>query len=100
MNYIADAHGFRASIQSNEPGVAPKDSAGVTYNKPLVAQVVAAPAYAAPAYPAALAYDPIDYAQAEYPSSYVDPLALNPAFAPYYAHGLALPYGNFGVRRR
>lgn len=96
MNYIADAHGFRASITSNEPGVAPKDSAGVSYtNSLLTAPVIAAPAYA-PQY----SYDPIDYSPADYSSSYVDSLSYNPAFAPYYAHGLALPYGNFGVRRR
>lgn len=33
VNYIADADGFRASIQTNEPGVEPKDSADVTVNK-------------------------------------------------------------------
>lgn len=33
VNYIADAAGFRASIQTNEPGVEPKDPADTLINK-------------------------------------------------------------------
>lgn len=33
VNYVADAHGFRANIQTNEPGVEPKDPAAVLINK-------------------------------------------------------------------
>jgi len=43
VNYVADAGGFRANIQSNEPGVEPKDPASVLINK---AAAIVAPAYA------------------------------------------------------
>lgn len=33
VNYVADAAGFRANIQTNEPGVEPKDPASVLINK-------------------------------------------------------------------
>ena len=33
VNYVADAAGFRASIQTNEPGVEPKDPAATLINK-------------------------------------------------------------------
>jgi hypothetical protein len=48
VNYVADGLGFRANIQTNEPGVEPKDPAAVLINKaaPVVA---AAPVLAAPA---------------------------------------------------
>jgi hypothetical protein len=69
VNYVADAGGFRANIQTNEPGVEPKDPAAVLINKaaaivaaaPVAAPVVAH-AYAAPAiahsYAAPIAYAP------------------------------------------
>jgi len=44
VNYVADAGGFRANIQTNEPGVEPKDPASVLINK---AQAIVAPAIAA-----------------------------------------------------
>jgi len=44
VNYVADAAGFRANIQTNEPGVEPKDPAAVLINK---AQAIVAPAVAA-----------------------------------------------------
>jgi hypothetical protein len=44
VNYVADAAGFRANIQTNEPGVEPKDPAAVLINK---AAAIVAPAYAA-----------------------------------------------------
>jgi len=52
VNYVADALGFRANIQTNEPGVEPKDPAATLINKPgLVAPIVeAAPVIAAPAH--------------------------------------------------
>ncbi|GFT07627.1 cuticle protein 14 isoform b [Nephila pilipes] len=34
VNYVADAAGFRASVKTNEPGVAPSDPASTTINKP------------------------------------------------------------------
>lgn len=33
VNYVADAAGFRANIQTNEPGVEPKDPAATLINK-------------------------------------------------------------------
>lgn len=33
VSYVADAAGFRANIQTNEPGVEPKDPASVLINK-------------------------------------------------------------------
>ncbi|XP_064476154.1 cuticle protein 19.8-like [Ornithodoros turicata] len=40
VNYVADENGFRADVQTNEPGVEPKDPAHVTINKtPSVAPV-------------------------------------------------------------
>lgn len=52
VNYIADDGGFRAAINTNEPGVEPKDPAAVTINKPvIVAAAPVAPVYAAPAAP-------------------------------------------------
>ena len=33
VNYVADAGGYRANIQTNEPGVEPKDPAAVLINK-------------------------------------------------------------------
>lgn len=52
VNYVADAAGFRANIQTNEPGVEPKDPAATLINK---AAVVAAPAPVAVAAPAPVA---------------------------------------------
>ncbi|XP_054721770.1 cuticle protein 14-like [Uloborus diversus] len=45
VNYVADAGGFRADVKSNEPGVAPKDSASTTVSKPLFYSPPASPAY-------------------------------------------------------
>lgn len=45
VNYIADDAGFRAAINTNEPGVEPKDPAAVTINKPAIVQ---APIYTEP----------------------------------------------------
>lgn len=33
VHYVADASGFRATVQTNEPGVEPKDPADVAINK-------------------------------------------------------------------
>lgn len=32
VNYVADDDGFRAQVDSNEPGLKSGESAGVTYN--------------------------------------------------------------------
>lgn len=65
VNYVADALGYRANIQTNEPGVEPKDPASTLINKGVVAAApvlaaptIAAPAFAAPAYTAAYAAAP------------------------------------------
>lgn len=36
VNYVADAAGFRAAIQTNEPGVEPKNPAATSINAPAV----------------------------------------------------------------
>ncbi|EEC01924.1 cuticle protein, putative [Ixodes scapularis] len=54
VDYVADGHGFRASVKTNEPGTAASHPAGAVYQTPVVAKaVVAAPAYHAPAVVAA-----------------------------------------------
>lgn len=50
VNYVADANGYRATVQTNEPGTEPRDTAGVAINKGPLA--VAAPAPIAVAAPA------------------------------------------------
>ncbi|XP_064454833.1 cuticle protein 10.9-like [Ornithodoros turicata] len=53
VNYIADAHGFRATIDTNEPGTKAGASADAVYNaKPVVTGPVvkAAAAFVAPTY--------------------------------------------------
>jgi hypothetical protein len=49
VNYVADAAGFRANVQSNEPGVEAKDPANVLINKAQAIVAAAAPAVVAPA---------------------------------------------------
>lgn len=44
VTYVADHDGFRANIQTNEPGVEPKDPADVLINKSAAVVAVAAPA--------------------------------------------------------
>lgn len=72
VNYVADANGFRANIQTNEPGVEPKDPAATLINK--AAAVVAAPAPVAVAAPA-----PVAVAA---PAPLAAPLAPAPLAAP------------------
>ncbi|XP_022647425.1 calphotin-like isoform X2 [Varroa destructor] len=43
VNYVADEHGFRASVETNEPGVAPEDPAATAINKAPVAIPYPAP---------------------------------------------------------
>ncbi|XP_076371774.1 cuticle protein 14-like [Tachypleus tridentatus] len=88
VNYVADAAGFRTNIQSNEPGVEPKDPANTSINKAVVAPITYAAA--APA---------LTYAAAPAPAHVAHPTAYN------YVHGLgyygrahlgAAPYYNYG----
>lgn len=37
VNYVADANGYRATVQTNEPGTESRDTAGVAVNKAAVA---------------------------------------------------------------
>ncbi|OQR76032.1 hypothetical protein BIW11_08033 [Tropilaelaps mercedesae] len=86
VNYVADGAGFRAAINTNEPGTAPSLPAASTYNAAPVhkvtAPVVAAASYAAPvvaAAPAAAAYSaPVAH-------------AVTPAVAAYAAPAVAAP---------
>ncbi|KAK8782876.1 cuticle protein 10.9-like [Amblyomma americanum] len=61
VNYVADAAGFRATVQTNEPGTAPGETGGAVYDAKPVAVVdkhhhvkaaaaFLTPTYAAPAY--------------------------------------------------
>ncbi|KAH9371579.1 hypothetical protein HPB48_022975 [Haemaphysalis longicornis] len=48
VNYVADANGFRATIDTNEPGTAPGHTADAEYNAKPVAAKAAAKAASAP----------------------------------------------------
>jgi len=74
VNYVADAAGFRANIQTNEPGVEPKDPAAVLINK--AAAIVAAPV-AAPLAAPVVAHS--------YAGPIAAPLAAPVAYAPHVA---------------
>ncbi|CAN7996590.1 unnamed protein product, partial [Ixodes hexagonus] len=41
VSYVADGHGFRAVVHTNEPGTAASRPAAVAYNTPVVAKVAA-----------------------------------------------------------
>ncbi|XP_054721803.1 cuticle protein 14-like [Uloborus diversus] len=74
VNYVADAAGFRADIQTNEPGVEPKDPAHTAINK---AGLLVAPAH----------HHAVAYAAPVAP--YVAPVA------PYAVHHLAAPHHGY-----
>lgn len=48
VDYVADDFGFRAAIQTNEPGTVPSNTAAASYNPPLVAAPVVAGEFAVP----------------------------------------------------
>ncbi|KAK8782883.1 uncharacterized protein LOC144123506 isoform X2 [Amblyomma americanum] len=95
VQYVADAAGFRAAIDTNEPGTAHGQTAGALYNAaPLQAAPVAAPApykaavpvapapyaaYAKPAVPAAVYAAPAKYA-APVVAAPARPLAYGPKY--------------------
>lgn len=99
VNYVADrVHGFRAQIQTNEPGVEPKDPAAVAINKPLVAAAVpTAPVVAAPApvAPAAPLYAPAPVAFPAAPAAVVAEAPAVPLAHSYQSvvssHAIAAP---------
>jgi len=94
VNYVADALGFRANIQTNEPGVEPKDPASTLINKGVVA---AAPVVAAAA-PVAVAAAPAARLVAPAAQYVHSPYAVPQAVAsPYYASAAyATPFAPFG----
>ena len=60
MNYIADGHGFRATIQTNEPGTISSHPAATLINTPSIQAVPAAKLLTSAAY-APPFYRPNDY---------------------------------------
>lgn len=91
VNYVADANGYRASVQTNEPGTESRDTAGVAVNK--AAALVAPVAVAAPLVGPAPLPVPIAAAPAPVP---VAPVAVAAApaplpAAPVFAHPAPLP---------
>ncbi|XP_054717404.1 cuticle protein 16.8-like [Uloborus diversus] len=72
VDYVADHHGFRASVKTNEPGTANQNPAavGVHSAAPVHAH---APAYAAPAHYAA----PVHYAPAHHGPHYAPSHAVH-----------------------
>lgn len=105
VNYVADANGYRASVQTNEPGTESRDTAGVAVNKaasiapapvalaaplvgpaPLPVPIAAAPAPVA----VAAAPAPLPFAAAPAPVALAAPVAA-PVFAPHVAAPLPLP---------
>ncbi|XP_015926493.1 cuticle protein 14-like [Parasteatoda tepidariorum] len=74
VNYVADSAGFRADIKSNEPGVAPKDPASTTINKPAV--------YASTVYHNPIA--PVAQYPVVFQSPYVAPVSSYYKGSPYY----------------
>ncbi|XP_027199306.2 uncharacterized protein LOC113793464 [Dermatophagoides pteronyssinus] len=105
VNYVADAHGFRASVQTNEPGTDPKQDpaatsltgshAGVVAGPALAAApLLAAPVHAAPMYAAPVAHGlPIasSYSVSTQHASLAAPLAAPLAGYGYAKAGYGLP---------
>lgn len=107
VNYVADGLGFRANIQTNEPGVEPKDPAATLINKAAVAvapAVAPAPLIAAPAIAAPVAHAaplvapahahyaaPIAHAHAHAaPIVHAGPAAIS-SYSVATSHGIAAP---------
>ncbi|RWS06538.1 Cuticle protein 14-like isoform b, partial [Dinothrombium tinctorium] len=85
VNYVADHFGFRADIQTNEPGVEPKDPAATSINK-APAKILAAPALAAPIHAAPAFAEPIHAAPALAAPIHAAPALAAPIHAePAYA---------------
>ncbi|KAH6938961.1 hypothetical protein HPB50_015322 [Hyalomma asiaticum] len=100
VQYVADAGGFRAAIDTNEPGTAQGQTAGALYNAaPLQAAPVAAPArvvapapYKPAAVPVAASYAAYAVKPAPAPAAvYASPKYA--AAAPAYAPAGAVAYG-------
>lgn len=85
VNYVADAAGFRADIQTNEPGVEPKDPANTAINKAVIAPAVHYAAAPALHYTASAVH-------------YAAPAAIVPAIHPIsgYSYNTAVGHGHHG----
>jgi len=99
VNYVADGAGFRANIQTNEPGVEPRDPASVLINKAaaIVGPALAPAPLVAPAPLAAPLAAPIaPYAAGPIAAPYAAPYAVAPIAASSYstsvAHVAPAPY--------
>ncbi|GIX76299.1 adult-specific rigid cuticular protein 15.7 [Caerostris darwini] len=91
VDYVADGHGFRATVKTNEPGTAASAPAAALVNSPYagpVAPVVNHLAPAAVAAPLALAAPAIGYG-----SIGVGAIAAPVAFGGVIGHGAALGLG-------
>jgi hypothetical protein len=88
VNYVADAGGFRANIQTNEPGVEPKDPANVLINK---AEAIVAPAVESYIAPAAVAAPLALHAPVAATSYSVSTQHVGAAPIAHYAAPLAAP---------
>lgn len=99
VKYVADAHGFRAAIATNEPGTAAKPAAATSISSPYAAPVAPAPlghGYAAPlAYASAPA---LEYGKADagYGAGYGAGLALDAGYGKGAEIAHAAPAYNFG----
>lgn len=104
VNYVADANGYRATVQTNEPGTEPRDTANVAMNKGAPVAVAAAPAVPVAAAPVALAAPvaaPAPVAAAPvYPAAaapaYLAPAPAAPVAAPFLAQAPVLTPAGFG----
>jgi len=80
VDYVADGHGFRAKIRTNEPGTANRDSAAAIYNGP----------------------DPAGLSHSKIPSGHVPPqpnygpVGHGYGYGPVGAYGYGAPYGGYG----
>lgn len=96
VNYVADGAGFRAAINTNEPGTAPSLSAAAAYNAaPVVAKAAVAPVVAAAATyatPVAAAAAPTVAAYA-HPAPVMAPLAAPVAAAKATSYSTAVNHG-------
>lgn len=82
VNYVADANGYRASVQTNEPGTESRDTGSVSMNHPVALAIEAAPAPPAHAPVAAVAAEPVAAGPAAVPV---------PVAHPQFHHAAPIP---------
>lgn len=97
VNYVADANGYRATVQTNEPGTEPRDTANVAMNKgaPIAVAAPAPVAVAAPA-PVPVAAAPVAYPAAAHPAYLPAAAPVAPVAAPFLAQAPILTPAGFG----